>query len=98
MLASIHPLGERARRQRWGVTVGAFLAGAVAGSALMGAVLGLAGSALGRPGRTASALVVTVLAAVGAAADLGRVPASRRLTIAVQAVVAAGAVTVLVAR
>ena len=74
MLASIHPLGERARRQRWGVTVGAFVAGTVTGSALVGAVLGRLGAALDLPGRTGVAVLVAALAAAGAAADLGRVP------------------------
>lgn len=37
MLASIHPLGERARNRSWGVTVSAYLAGSAAGGALVGA-------------------------------------------------------------
>jgi MFS family permease len=43
MLASITPLGERARRSRWGVTVTAF----VVGSTLAGAALGALAGALG---------------------------------------------------
>jgi sulfite exporter TauE/SafE len=46
MLASIHPLGERARRSRWGVTVTAYLLGSVAGGTGAGAALGAAGAAL----------------------------------------------------
>jgi len=46
MLASIHPLGERARRSRWGVTVTAYLLGSVAGGAGAGAALGAVGAIL----------------------------------------------------
>ena len=46
MLASIHPLGERARRSRWGLTVTAYLLGSVAGGAGAGAALGAVGSVL----------------------------------------------------
>src|SRR2546425_862992 len=46
MLASIHPLGERARRSRWGVTVTAYLLGSVAGGAGAGAALGAMGAGL----------------------------------------------------
>lgn len=41
MLSSIHPLGERGKGNRFGVTAGAFLAGAVLGGATTGAVLAL---------------------------------------------------------
>ena len=47
MLASITPLGERGRDSRWGVTVTAFVLGATAAGAALGAVMGLAGSLLG---------------------------------------------------
>ncbi|MEW6154834.1 MAG: hypothetical protein AB1673_12715 [Actinomycetota bacterium] len=70
MLASIHPLGERGRRQRWGVTVGSYLVASVASAAALGAALGLAGAALGAPGRWA-ALVFVALAVLGAALDTG---------------------------
>lgn len=46
MLSSIHPLGERARRNKWWLTVGAFTLGAIAAGAVVGAAIGLAGSAL----------------------------------------------------
>ena len=46
MLGSINPLGERARGSRWGVTAGFFAGASVAAGATVGAVLGLAGSAL----------------------------------------------------
>jgi hypothetical protein len=73
MLASIHPLGERARRQRWGVTVVAYLLGTIVASAAVGATLGLVGGWLGLPGRggaTVAGLVVAGLAALGVALDL----------------------------
>ncbi len=73
MLASIHPLGERARRQRWGLTVSAYLAATVVASALVGAGLGLLGGWLGLPGgsdATVAGLVVAGLAALGAVLDL----------------------------
>ena len=43
MLSSIHPLGERARNNRYWVTVAAYAIGSVAG----GVVLGLAAEGLG---------------------------------------------------
>jgi cytochrome c biogenesis protein CcdA len=46
MLSSIHPLGERARGNRWALTVGAFTVGAASGGALVGGLLGFAGSAM----------------------------------------------------
>jgi sulfite exporter TauE/SafE len=46
MLASIHPLGERARRSRWWLTTSAYLTGSAAGGALLGAVAGTAGAVL----------------------------------------------------
>jgi sulfite exporter TauE/SafE len=70
MLASIHPLGERARNRRWGRTVSAYVAGSVAAAALLGAVLGAAGSLVPlSPGWTA--VIVVVLVGIGLAFDLG---------------------------
>jgi hypothetical protein len=46
MLASITPLGERGRHSRWSVTVAAFLIGATAAGAALGALLGAVGSVL----------------------------------------------------
>lgn len=46
MLASINPLGERARNQRWGVTYAWYLVGSLAGGAALGALAGLAGAGL----------------------------------------------------
>ena len=45
MLASISPLGERARSSRWGVTVTAYVLGSVLGGAALGAARGRAGLA-----------------------------------------------------
>ena len=69
MLASIHPLGERARDRRWSVTVSAYLVGSTLAGALLGALLGGAGSllALG-PGPTAA--LVLVLGGAALAFDL----------------------------
>ncbi|HEY2300494.1 MAG TPA: sulfite exporter TauE/SafE family protein [Acidimicrobiales bacterium] len=53
MLASITPLGERGRHNRWATTVTAYVAGSVVAATAVGAVLGLAGAALqtlARPG------------------------------------------------
>ena len=44
MLSSIHPLGERARNNRWSVTITAFTAGSIAGGAVVGGALGWLGS------------------------------------------------------
>lgn len=76
MLASIHPLGERARQQRWSVTVTAHIAGAVVGGAVATAAAGLLGWALAG-GATASAAVPWLGAAVCLAClvlDAGALP------------------------
>ena len=67
MLTSISPLGERARGNRWEVTVGAYLLGSLLGGAAVGGALGLLGDLLLRPLPVAGAVVC--LAA--AAADVG---------------------------
>ena len=46
MLASINPLGERARSSRWAVTVTAYLTGSVLGGAVLGLLAAAAGSLL----------------------------------------------------
>lgn len=67
MLASIHPLGERARGQRFGLTLGAYAAGSLAGAGVFGLVLGALGRiAVGTPVPT-WAILVTAIAAVLAA-------------------------------
>src|SRR5438105_2846841 len=74
MLASIHPLGERARGRRWGITVSSFIAGAGAGGATAGGALGLAGATVRHhAGLPLGPVVAIVVAAVlaGIALDLG---------------------------
>src|SRR5436309_994262 len=74
MLASITPLGERARGSRWGLTVGFY----VAGSTLAGAAAGAAAGELGRliwgPAGAidARAWALAAALAAGLALDLGR--------------------------
>ena len=46
MLSSIHPLGERAKHNRFAVTATAFAVGATLGGALLGTVAGLVGLAV----------------------------------------------------
>ena len=79
MLASIHPLGERARDRSWGVTVGAYLLGSTLAAALLGAALGGIGDALPlTPGATAAGVLAA--GALALAADLGafRLPTIHR--------------------
>jgi len=70
MLASINPLGERARERRWGVTVAAYLLGSTTAAVLLGGLLGTVGHALS-PGPGPTALLVVALTALALAADLG---------------------------
>ncbi len=70
MLASIHPLGERARDRRWGVTVSAYLVGSTIAAALFGGLLGAVGNLLPLGPVTTGAMVV-VLCAVALAFELG---------------------------
>ena len=85
MLASIHPLGERARGNRWWLTATAYVIASVAGGALLGALLGY----LGRLGGvvvpaspTVVGLVVAAVCAAGLILDLwaggARLPTPRR--------------------
>lgn len=88
MLASITPLGERGRNNRWALTAGAYVAGSGLGGAAIGLALGAAGQALDAavPGDgvpvPARLVAIAVLAAIGVVADLGlaraRVPTIRR--------------------
>lgn len=66
MLSSIHPLGERARGNRWGVTVGAFTVAATAVGSLVGALLGTVGSFAVSSVRDEVLLMLTAVAALGA--------------------------------
>jgi hypothetical protein len=84
MLSSITPMGERSRGQRWGLTAGAYIVGAVLGGATLGAVLAGGALAIRSAGPPGIALVAlgAVAAVGGAAADLGllgvRFPVLRR--------------------
>jgi sulfite exporter TauE/SafE len=71
MLASIHPLGERVRRNRWWLTAAAHVAASAAGGALVGAALGgLAQLTLGRLLRGVSGVVLVIaICALAAAVD-----------------------------
>jgi hypothetical protein len=80
MLASINPLGERARGNRWGTTVAAFTVGAVGAAAAVGGLLGGAG-ALAGPSARWRLTAIGAAALLAAAADLlapGVVPTWRR--------------------
>ena len=66
MLTSISPLGERARGNRWWITVGWLALGAVLGGAAIGAALGALGQALA--GSTDGGLRLLLLAGASAAA------------------------------
>lgn len=72
MLASIHPLGERSRSNRWGVTVAAYLVGALAGGSSMGAVAGAFGAWL-RPAGPWVLPAAALVCALAAFADARRV-------------------------
>jgi sulfite exporter TauE/SafE len=80
MLSSIHPLGERARNNRWAVTVGSFLVAAVVAGGALGVALGFLGGVLF--GSQASSTLVVATGAVAMAAGLldliGPAPGPRR--------------------
>lgn len=72
MLSSIHPLGERARHNRWIVTIGSFTVATTAAGAGVGALLGAVGS--GVPLAAGQRRMIVVAAAlVAGALDLARV-------------------------
>jgi hypothetical protein len=62
MLASISPLGERARAARWSRTVTAYVLGSLVGGAALGAVAGAVGSLVPQRWLSSSAAVVVVVA------------------------------------
>ena len=74
MLSSIHPLGERGKGNRFGVTAGAFLVGAVLGGALTGSILALLSIPVAAVTSTtvATALVALVAAAAAVFERTGR--------------------------
>jgi hypothetical protein len=74
MLTSISPLGERARGNRWAITVTAYVVASVLGGLTTGAVLGAVGSVV-----DVSPLVAAAVCAIAALADLAhRLPTIRR--------------------
>jgi hypothetical protein len=80
MLASINPLGERGRNQHYWITISAYLAASTIAGASLGALLGLAGSAIAR---SAAALgTIAAVAVLGLLLDTRvlrlRVPGLRR--------------------
>jgi hypothetical protein len=76
MLASINPLGERARRQHYWVTVGAYVVASTVAGAALGALLGFAGAPLPR----LAVAIVGVVALAGLIAERmgARVPGPGR--------------------
>ena len=65
MLASIHPLGERAKHNRWAVTVAFYLFGSVAAGTVLGAALGTLGLHAGPAIVAALCLVAALVDASG---------------------------------
>ncbi|MCY4424765.1 MAG: hypothetical protein OXC06_17015, partial [Acidimicrobiaceae bacterium] len=71
MLTSISPLGERARGNRWWLTVSWLAVGATLGGSAVGAGLGALGQALaGRPGDGVRLALLAGACAVAAAWDM----------------------------
>ncbi|MYG98575.1 MAG: hypothetical protein F4144_03790 [Acidimicrobiaceae bacterium] len=82
MLTSISPLGERARGNRWWLTVGWLSLGAVVGGAVVGVALGAAGQSLAGSLSDGARLVVLAGAcAVAAVWDMSgrRLPGRRQV-------------------
>ena len=85
MLASISPLGERARGNQWSRTIAWYFAGSIAGGTLLGAVCGALGALLratATPAPGVRAGIVVVAAAAALVMELrvfgARVPTNRR--------------------
>lgn len=73
MLSSIHPLGERTRHNRWGLTVGSFTVASTLVGALIGGALGWAGSFLfGAVEQSLLLFGTAVLALLAGGLDLAR--------------------------
>ena len=72
MLSSIHPLGERARSNRWWLTVSSFALGATAGGAALGAAAAAVGVLAGTADWSdrARAVVVVVAGCAALLADM----------------------------
>jgi hypothetical protein len=67
MLSSIHPLGERAKGNRFGLTAVAFVIGATLGGVATGALLGLIGLVVTAVVPATAALAVVVVVALAGA-------------------------------
>jgi len=84
MMASINPLGERARGNRWRHTVAAFTAGCILGGCALGAGAGAVGlvaaAVVGTPAAAAASGVAVVIALAAGVVELAgrRVPTIRR--------------------
>jgi hypothetical protein len=85
MLSSIHPLGERAKGNRWGLTAAAFIVGSVAGGLVAGGAAGVLGAvleALVEPSSTAVLALATILVLLALIFDLhlfgARLPTTRQ--------------------
>jgi hypothetical protein len=80
MLASINPLGERGRKQRYGVTAGVHIASSMVAGAALGAALGLIGSRFTRPLVALPAIATLGVLGLGLDRRLwgSRVPGPRR--------------------
>jgi MFS family permease len=79
MLASITPLGERARGSRWGVTVGFFVAGSTLLGTAAGGLTGALGHLVWHGSIDARAALLAAALVAGLALDLGaRLPTLRR--------------------
>lgn len=80
MLASINPLGERGRNQRYRVTLTAYVVGSTLAGAALGGALGLTGAPIA--GRSLALGIVTAVAIAGLALDARafglRVPGPKR--------------------
>jgi len=72
MLGSITPLGQRGRMAGWRWTVGFYLAGSIAGGALIGAALGAFGAAIGPRSESAGLAVAAAAAFAAAVTDIVR--------------------------
>ncbi|HSS10068.1 MAG TPA: hypothetical protein VLL25_09295, partial [Acidimicrobiales bacterium] len=73
MLTSISPLGERARHNRWGLTVTAYVAGSVLAGVAVGILLGGLGAVFSLPA-AAKAALLAVGALASILADAGVIP------------------------
>ncbi|HZU15996.1 MAG TPA: hypothetical protein VFD01_05240 [Candidatus Dormibacteraeota bacterium] len=80
MLASIHPLGERARNNRWWLTATAFAAASGLGGALTGLTAAMAGALLHPLSRGPIIGAAVAVCALAGAADLAalRIPSPAR--------------------